>query len=433
MQPNDIFYFYKTSVGDLTRYINKFAINGLQPVEEYIVNCFGVKIRKRFFPNILGKMPDCVEGKPIPSNWHTDIAETGAVLRAVDLANDTFTMIELGCGWGTWLNIAGKVAKDRSLKVRLYGVEGDAGHVQFAEQARVDNGFQPNEFTIINGVASALPGFALFPQQDRPGVTWGEEPIFNADQKQATAAAANGFRAIPQIQLAQIAGYGVRIDLLHMDIQGGEWELVCYSLDYLAANVAMMFIGTHSRVIEGRLIDCLSTRGWRLEVERPAILNLRSGGINTAVDGCQLWRNPLFISDREAQNGEPIGKISVREAPQSAIAGQKFNLQVTVANESDTDWKSASTFPCRMSYHWLRLVPDKDQIKEVMYVYDGLRTNFKDNLLPAKTVSNETMNVMAPDKPGTYKLVLTIVLDGIKWFEKSQTFKSAEHVMQVVE
>lgn len=300
MHPNDIFYFYNTSVGDLTRYIDKFAVNGLQPVEGCIVNCFGVKIRKHFFPDILGKMPDSVEGKPIPCNWHADIAEIGSVLRAVDLANETFTMIELGCGWGTWLNIAGKVAKDRSLKVRLYGVEGDAGHVQFAQQAMVDNGFEPSEFTILNGVASALPGFALFPQQDRPGKSWGEEPIFNAGLKQANEAAAHGFKAIPQIQLAQIAGYGVRIDLLHMDIQGGEWELVCHSLDYLATNVAMLFIGTHSRVIEGRLVDCLSASCWRLEVERPAILKLGAGEIITTVDGCQLWRNPFFIPDGEA-------------------------------------------------------------------------------------------------------------------------------------
>jgi hypothetical protein len=40
-----------------------------------------------------------VEGIPIPANWHADIAEWAAALRAVELAEETFTVVELGCGW----------------------------------------------------------------------------------------------------------------------------------------------------------------------------------------------------------------------------------------------------------------------------------------------------------------------------------------------
>jgi hypothetical protein len=40
-----------------------------------------------------------VEPIPIPANWHADIAEWAAALRAVDLARGSFTMAELGCGW----------------------------------------------------------------------------------------------------------------------------------------------------------------------------------------------------------------------------------------------------------------------------------------------------------------------------------------------
>jgi len=81
------------------------------------------------------------------------------------------------------------------------------------------------------------------------------------------------------------------VDLLHIDIQGGEADLVTSSLAFLNAHVAYMMIGTHSRVIEGRLCDELGAAGWELEVERPAIMDI-TGKPAARVDGVQGWRNP---------------------------------------------------------------------------------------------------------------------------------------------
>ncbi|UEM21144.1 hypothetical protein JL100_029475 [Skermanella mucosa] len=52
-----------------------------------------------------------------------------------------------------------------------------------------------------------------------------------------------------------------------------------------------MVIGTHSRQIEGRLMDSLPKAGWTLEMERPAIIRLSEGTQLTLVDGIQGWRN----------------------------------------------------------------------------------------------------------------------------------------------
>ena len=57
-----------------------------------------------------------VEDMPIPANWHADIAEWAAALRAVELARGTFSMAELGCGWGCWMNNTGVAARAAGLR-----------------------------------------------------------------------------------------------------------------------------------------------------------------------------------------------------------------------------------------------------------------------------------------------------------------------------
>lgn len=92
------------------------------------------------------------------------------------------------------------------------------------------------------------------------------------------------------IALADVIGSRPKIDLLQMDIQGGEADLIEGCLDLVTRKVGYLVIGTHSREIEGLLFGQLIQAGWRLEIERPALLDLV--GIPKAwVDGVQGWRN----------------------------------------------------------------------------------------------------------------------------------------------
>jgi hypothetical protein len=61
-----------------------------------------------------------------------------------------------------------------------------------------------------------------------------------------------------------------RVDLLHMDT-GQRSATLMETLDLLRGKVV---VGTHSRQIEGRFFEMLFGEGWKLEIERPAILNL---------------------------------------------------------------------------------------------------------------------------------------------------------------
>lgn len=291
-------YFHYATEFDPIALMRRHAVKNLQPLDGYLTNFLGVRIDPKYFPSLpfLADRKGQVEDIPIPANWHADIAEWGTALRAIELSGGGFTMIELGCGWGCWMNNAGVAAKATGRTVKVIGIEGDGDHIQFAREALAINGFADGEIELHRGVASAREGTALFPRYDVPGISWGSEPIFNATAAQCAQAQASGeFEALRMIPLAEVASGHARIDLLHIDIQGSEADLIDGCLELLNEKVAYMLIGTHSKPIEGRLYQTLLDAGWYLEMERAAIFGLTGGKPQTRVDGVQGWRNPKLL------------------------------------------------------------------------------------------------------------------------------------------
>jgi len=286
-------FFHYNATFDPQEVIRRHAAADPKAHAGYLTNFLGVLIDPKFFPTILENRAGQVEGLPIPANWHADIAEWGAALRAVDLARDAFTVIELGCGWGCWMNNTGVAARRAGLRPHLVGVEGDAGHVAFAMEACAANGFAPEQVNVHTGIAASTSGVALFPRQEKAGVTWGLEPILAATDEQRRSAAESGaYGELPMIALDQLAAPHGRIDLLHVDIQGGEADLIASCAPLLSQKFAYLVVGTHSRQIEGRIMETLFQAGWALEIERPAILAIDADGPRVTVDGVQGWRNP---------------------------------------------------------------------------------------------------------------------------------------------
>jgi hypothetical protein len=101
---------------------------------------------------------------------------------------------------------------------------------------------------------------------------------------------------LPMIALGDLAGDEGRIDLLHIDIQGGEGDFIDGCLPVMNEKVAYVMIGTHSRQLEGRIFDAMISQGWVLEIERPAILRIENGQPYVSVDGVQGWRNPRLAA-----------------------------------------------------------------------------------------------------------------------------------------
>ncbi|AGB47342.1 hypothetical protein Mesau_05030 [Mesorhizobium australicum WSM2073] len=289
-----VFFHYNCSF-DAIGAMNSHARSDLQAHPSYVTNFLGVKVSPRFFPGILGGKAGTVEPIPIPANWHADIAEWAAALRAVDLASGRFRVVELGCGWGCWLNNTGVAARNRGLEVELIGIEGDSEHVAYAHEAMATNGFSEKEFSIIHGVAAPRKGVALFPIVENPGASWGSEPILEASAAQIKEASTSGqYQQLDAVPLVEIVK-GEPVDLLHIDIQGGEADFVEAAISDLNKFVRYIVIGTHSRQIEGRIMTALLNEGWKLEMERPAIIELVDGRPRISVDGVQGWRNAFSI------------------------------------------------------------------------------------------------------------------------------------------
>ncbi|KUM23413.1 hypothetical protein AU467_33615 [Mesorhizobium loti] len=107
-----VFFHYNCSF-DAIGTINRHARTDLTAQPSYVTSFLGVRVAPKFFPGILDGKAGTIEPIPIPANWHADIAEWAAALRAVDLALERFRVVELGCGWGCWLNNTGAAARNK--------------------------------------------------------------------------------------------------------------------------------------------------------------------------------------------------------------------------------------------------------------------------------------------------------------------------------
>jgi len=133
-------FFHYNSNFDAQSVMKKHAVVNLEPNPKYLTNFLGVMIDPKFFPGILDGRAGQVEPIPIPANWHADIAEWGAALRAVDLSGPSFTVMELGCGWGCWLNNTGVAARRSGRKPYLIALKEIKGtlHLRAKRMSQTD-------------------------------------------------------------------------------------------------------------------------------------------------------------------------------------------------------------------------------------------------------------------------------------------------------
>jgi FkbM family methyltransferase len=283
---------------DAEALMQSFHQQNQTPEEGIIRNFLGCRITPSVYPSVLTAMAGTVESLPHPGNWHADIAEWAAALRSVELAKTqgqgVYRIVELGCGWGCWITNMGVAARSRGLAVDLIGIEGDRYHLESASAVLKLNGFSEADFALHHGVAGPKPGKAIFPVHAVDGSNWGAEPKFYPGPiALAVAKKRKEVQILNCFTLADLTK-GQPIDLLHIDIQGAEFDYVRGNFNAIKTQVKRALIGTHSRQIEGALCGHFLDAGWRMEMERPVIAPLQQGRPETRVDGVQLWANPVL-------------------------------------------------------------------------------------------------------------------------------------------
>lgn len=106
------------------------------------------------------------------------------------------------------------------------------------------------------------------------------------------------------------------------------------------------------------------------------------------------------------------GKLSlkIKEIPKEVQSETLFFCVVDIMNCSDRIIDSYGDNPVHISYHW---IDEKDNI----VVYDGERTNITPPLLPFNHREYK-LGVISPKKRGKYRLVVTLVQEGVAWLEQ---------------
>ena len=240
---------------------------------------------------------------PIPDDgYHAEAAEYVALADSVRRAQGRYCIAELGAGWGPWVGLGGVLARSRGIReIDLVAVEALPARFALLRKHLAVNGLRPAEGdrTVLDGVTCTLVAGAV--TTTRTEVFFPDVGITDMGSAASETDSDRDYRG-KRVQHLRVPGYPLseiigdrHLDLLHVDVQGAELALVEANLDRLARQVDAMVIGTHSRVIEGALIDLLYRNGWHLELEKPCRVAWSSSEpasqeAMTETDGCQYWR-----------------------------------------------------------------------------------------------------------------------------------------------
>lgn len=103
------------------------------------------------------------------------------------------------------------------------------------------------------------------------------------------------------------------------------------------------------------------------------------------------------------------------QLPSDMLAGKEYIVTATIKNASDQTWSAKGTGgglnQVAISYHWLPAQGEK------VVVWDAARTWFPHDVAAGETIDAGNIRVVAPNDAGSYRLQLTLVHEGVSWFE----------------
>lgn len=271
------------------------------PAADEIVDWFGMRIPIHLVPYMQARVGTRIDHPPYPTDgFRASYIEYLAVLESIDQSGDTFAMAEVGASYAPFAALCGCLAVRRGARqVYLRAVEAgkNAHEVIRANYAR--NGLLHRDdvdvFTLNAAVDSSFKT-VFFPDIDCV------EHNGCATQESASAPDLYGahrtlipVQAVPLDCVLALFPKHVVIDLLHIDIQGTERTALPAAITSMTERVKRVMVGTHSRQIEGELIELFSRAGWELVAEEPCEFVPRPEAPRVegwiCKDGSQYWIN----------------------------------------------------------------------------------------------------------------------------------------------
>jgi len=145
---------------------------------------------------------------------------------------------------------------------------------------------------------------------------------------------------------------------------------------------------------------------------------------NTPID---LEKLEAVLSPTIMREGEHRKlSMSVTKWPIEIVAGKLVNIPVKLRNGTAQILSSLGLHPIRLSYHWF--TADKERT----IVHEGIRTSISVGIEPGKECLVD-VQVQAPDLPGVFLLSLTIVQEGLSWFETQPGFNPLDKLIRIVQ
>ena len=291
-----------------------------KPFYGYIAGCFDADsflgtVNRHVFRGSVTR-PDDIMFQACYPDIDEEYFEWIDLLESVVAAEGSYTMIELGAGFGRWSVRAAYAVQqhNRNLPCQLIAVEAEPVHFEWMKLHFSDNGINPSQHRLVHAALSEAAGRVAFciggprggPYDVTPDVWYGQ--ALAKDKEVASKSEddgeysgfqvtrhENGWRSIqvPTISLRGLLKDLERVDLIDIDIEGQELRAIRPAIEAVDAKVKRLHIGTHGREIEDELRRLLGAHGWRCLADYSIFSESDTPWGKIFFDnGVQSWLNP---------------------------------------------------------------------------------------------------------------------------------------------
>src|ERR1700687_678242 len=197
----------------------------------------------------------------LPWSWlHEEIYEWIALAEAARAANEKFTMVELGAGFGRWIVAGSLLARQfhPNIELKLIGVEADPIHFRWMREHFIDNGLDPDCHILVEAAIDVSSGIAQFCRSENAGMDYGQHIAQESDDTSRLPPT-----PVPAIGFSDLLRQHDYIDLIDVDIQGHERIIIPAGMEAMSKRVKRAYISIHEpKEIGEEVADSFSSRGW---------------------------------------------------------------------------------------------------------------------------------------------------------------------------
>ncbi len=230
------------------------------------------------------------------------------ICESIECATDNYTFVELGAGYARWSVIAYYIASIlRPLFTKLVIVEAEPTHFGWVIDNLEMNNINVENHEIYQGAIDDTEKIVQFEIGD-PSKCYGQsivnDNLVNMLYRKIRCWRQKKFKTGQyNLDVLNVKTYTLNsilsdidyVDMIHMDIQGKEFDVLKSSADIINKKVKRLHIGTHSVKIEENIRELMLNNNWSClrDYKRNKINDTPFGKIEFG-DGIQTWINPAL-------------------------------------------------------------------------------------------------------------------------------------------